>query len=230
MFKVIFLVVLVKFFVEFSKDVGNSFSRCDAFTIVVFYLCVGYFLLCWFDSRVISYTFELTLQGFFGCLVVSSFFFFSDTLFEAFTQIFNSLFLFVGCASPLLDESQESASLFGKSSVTVAAADAITRASLLSFLNSLALLLEWNTIEPASSSWCGTCASRYSSELCSGWIITFWALFRQSLSCQHVAAAAAATSCVYFLCSFCIFDFVNRVWALFLQSHRLSLHHHSHKV
>ena len=49
-------------------------------------------------------------------------------------------------------------------------------------------------------------------------IITLWALFRQSLSCQHVAAAAAATSCVDFFCSFFIFDFINRVWALFLQS------------
>ena len=37
-----------------------------------------------------------------------------------------------------------------------------------SFSNTLALLLLWNTIEPASSTWCGTCAPRCSSELRSG--------------------------------------------------------------
>ena len=37
MFEVISLVVLVKSFVEFSEDVGNSFSRCDAFSFVVLY-------------------------------------------------------------------------------------------------------------------------------------------------------------------------------------------------
>ena len=60
-----------------------------------------------------------------------------------------------------------SASLSDKYSLTFAAANAITRASLLSFLISLVLLLEWNTIEPASSSWCGTCTPRCSSDLCS---------------------------------------------------------------
>ena len=45
-----------------------------------------------------------------------------------------------------------------------------------------------------------------------------WALFRQSLPCQQVAAAAAATSCVDFVCTFFIFDFHRRVWALILQS------------
>ena len=62
-----------------------------------------------------------------------------------------------------------SASSFGKSSLTFAAADVVTCISLLSFSNTLALLLAWNTIEPASSSWCGTCASRFSSVLWSGW-------------------------------------------------------------
>ena len=39
MFEVISLVVLLKSFVDFSKDVGNSFSRCDAFSFVVLYFC-----------------------------------------------------------------------------------------------------------------------------------------------------------------------------------------------
>ena len=49
-------------------------------------------------------------------------------------------------------------------------------------------------------------------------LITVWALFRQSLPCQQVAAAAAATSCFNFMCTFLIFDFHRRVWALILQS------------
>ena len=49
-------------------------------------------------------------------------------------------------------------------------------------------------------------------------LITVWALFRQSLPCQQVAAAAAATSCFNFMCTFLIFDFHKLVWALILQS------------
>ena len=49
-------------------------------------------------------------------------------------------------------------------------------------------------------------------------LITLWALFRQSLPCQQVAAAAAATSCVDFVCIFFIFDSHKRVCALILQS------------
>ena len=49
-------------------------------------------------------------------------------------------------------------------------------------------------------------------------LITKWALFRQSLTCQQVAAAAAAISCIDFVCIFFIFDSRKRVWALILQS------------
>ena len=45
MFKVIFLVVLIKSFAELPEDVGNSFSRCDAFFSVVLDFCGEYFLL-----------------------------------------------------------------------------------------------------------------------------------------------------------------------------------------
>ena len=61
-------------------------------------------------------------------------------------------------------------------------------------------------------------------------LITVWALFRQSLPCQQVAAAAGATSCVDFMCTLFIFDFHRRVWALILQSLPLSFHHHSYGV
>ena len=37
------LVVLVKSIVEFTKDVGNSFSRCDAFSFVVLYFVMSTF-------------------------------------------------------------------------------------------------------------------------------------------------------------------------------------------
>ena len=53
-------------------------------------------------------------------------------------------------------------------------------------------------------------------------LITKWALFRQSLSCPQVAAAAAAISCIDFVCIFFIFDSHKRVRALILQS--LSCH------
>ena len=44
------LVVLVKSFVEFSENVGHSFSRCDALSFVVLYFFDEYFLCC-FDPR-----------------------------------------------------------------------------------------------------------------------------------------------------------------------------------
>ena len=56
MFEVISLVVLVKSFVEFSEDVGNSFSRCDVFSFVVLYFCDEYFPLCCFDPQDIFLT------------------------------------------------------------------------------------------------------------------------------------------------------------------------------
>ena len=46
MFRVVFRVVLVKSFLEVTKDVGNSFSRCDAFAFVVSFFCDEYLLLC----------------------------------------------------------------------------------------------------------------------------------------------------------------------------------------
>ena len=47
-------------------------------------------------------------------------------------------------------------------------------------------------------------------------LVTMWALFRQSLPCPQVAAAAAAFSCVDFVCIFFTFD--SHKWALILQS------------
>ena len=64
MFEVIFLVVLVKSFVEFSRDVCKSISKGDAFNFFVLYFCDEYFLLCCFDLRNISDTFELFKDSF----------------------------------------------------------------------------------------------------------------------------------------------------------------------
>ena len=96
--------ILVSSLISCSKsslslsDVGNSFSRCYAFSFVVLYFCDENFLLCCFDHRDISNAFELfkdSLHFFFWCI------------FYAFAQILQSLFLFFGCASPLLGESQD---------------------------------------------------------------------------------------------------------------------------
>ena len=47
------------FFVEFSKDIGNPFSRSDDFTFIILYLGVEHILLCRFDSWDVLYTFEV---------------------------------------------------------------------------------------------------------------------------------------------------------------------------
>ena len=86
--------VLVKSFVEFSKGIGNSFLRCDAFSFVVLYFCDEYSLLCGFDPWDISDTFELFKDSFNVLLSLHSFF--SDVLFYAFAQVLQSLFLFFG--------------------------------------------------------------------------------------------------------------------------------------
>ena len=64
MFGVVFFTVFVESFVEFSKSIGNSFLRGDAFTFFVLYFCDENSLLCCFDSRNISDTFELFKDSF----------------------------------------------------------------------------------------------------------------------------------------------------------------------
>ena len=85
-------------------------------------------------------------------------------LLRSFSRCFSSLGVLLLSSMGL----RISVSLSRNSSLSFTAADVVTCASLLSFLNSLALLLEWNTIDSVFSFWCGTCAPRYSSELCSG--------------------------------------------------------------
>ena len=63
MFGVVFSTVFIESFVEFSKGIGDSFSRGDAFTFFVLYFCEDS-LLCCFDSRDISDTFELFKDSF----------------------------------------------------------------------------------------------------------------------------------------------------------------------
>ena len=74
MFGVIFFTVFVESFVEFSKSIGNSSSRIDALTFVVLYFCDEYSLLCCFDSRDISDTFELFKDSVNVLLSLHSFF------------------------------------------------------------------------------------------------------------------------------------------------------------
>ena len=121
-------------------------------------------LLFW--SRDISDTFELFKDSLNALLSLHSFF--SDAFFRLLLRFFSRCFSSLGVLLLSSMSLRISASLSRNSSLSFAAADVATCASLLSLLNSFALLLEWNAIEPASSTWCGTCAPRCSSELCSG--------------------------------------------------------------
>ena len=115
MFGVIPLFVLVKSFVEFSKGIGNSFSRCDAFSFValLFFavLIPGTFRTPLNSSRILTMS---------CCLFIL--FFSLMYFFYAFAQVLQSLFSSLG--KLLL------------SSLSFAAADVVTCASLVSFLNS----------------------------------------------------------------------------------------------
>ena len=82
-----------------------------------FFIFVMRTLLCCFDPRNISDTFELFKDSFNVLLSLHSFFF-SDAFFYACAQVLQSLFLFFGHASPLLDESQDF-SIFIKASPRV---------------------------------------------------------------------------------------------------------------
>ena len=47
------------FFVGFSKDIGNPFTRRDDLSFLILYLCDEHLLLCRFDSWYVPYTFEV---------------------------------------------------------------------------------------------------------------------------------------------------------------------------
>ena len=75
MFEVIFIsfFVLVESFVEFSKSIGNSFSSV-MHSFFVLYFCDENSLLCCFDPRKVSDTFELFKDSFNVLLSLHSFF------------------------------------------------------------------------------------------------------------------------------------------------------------
>ena len=114
MFGVVFSTVFIKSFVEFSKGIGDSFSRGDAFTFFVLYFCDEDSLLCCFDSRDISDTFELFKDSFNVLLSFHSFF----SLIHFFIFLLRS---FNRCLS----------------SLGIAAADVVSCISLLSFCNTI---------------------------------------------------------------------------------------------
>ena len=94
--------------------------------------------------------------------------FFSAAFFVLLLRSFSRCFSALGMLLLSSMSLRISASLSRHSSFLFAAADVITCNSLLSFSSTLALLLLWNTIEPASSTRCGICAPRCSSGLRSG--------------------------------------------------------------
>ena len=99
---------------------------------------------------IISDTFGLFKDSLNALLSLHSFLF-SDAFFMFLLRSFSRCFSSLGVLLLSSMSLRISASLSRNSSLSFAAADVVTCASLLSFLNSLALLLEWNTIEPASS-------------------------------------------------------------------------------
>ena len=115
-------------------------------------------------------------------------------MFYAFAQFFQSLFLFFGCASPLLDESQDF-SIFGREIFAHFCCCRCHHARFIIVVLDLARVA-------AGMEHDRTCLFILMRNLCTKMFfrivfrmfITLWTLFRQSLSCQHVAAAAAATS------------------------------------
>ena len=191
-------------FVEFSKDINNPVSRCDALSFLIF-LCD---------------------QEFFGCPSAFSFFFVSDAFFKhlltSFSLCFSPLGVFLLSSMSL----RISASLTKMSSLTFAAADTVAHDSL-SCLMSIMLQLEWNAIEPASSSVCGV-VQQDDRQRCGQDVLHLYlllsdmlhphlffpsircgrcfgsrspaSLFRQSLSCQLAAAAAAAAAAASVSC------------------------------
>ena len=74
MFRVVFPTVFIESLVEFSKGIGDSLSRSDAFTFFVLYFCDEDSLLCCFDSRHISDTFEFFKDSFNVMMSFHSFF------------------------------------------------------------------------------------------------------------------------------------------------------------
>ena len=166
MLEVISLVVLGKSFVEFSEDIGNSFSRCDAFSFFILYFCDEYFLLRCFDPRVISNSSRILWMSF--CLFIL---FFSGAFFYALAQILQSLFLFFGCASPLLDESQDF-NIFVKEFFILFCC---CRCDSAHFFAGTCLIILMRNSYAKKFFW-----------IVFRMLITVWALFRQSLPCRRV--------------------------------------------
>ena len=158
-----------------------------------FIFCDENSLLCGFDSRDISYSFEVFKNSLDVHLPFHSFLSLMHLfmhLLTSFSLCFSSLGVFLLSSMSL----RISAYLIDKSSITFAAADVVTRASVLLFLISLVLLLEWNTIEPASSPWCGNRAPSCSSALRSGCSSSFSAFVGHVSSSFFFPSIAAATA------------------------------------
>ena len=125
MFGVVFFTVFVESFVEFSKGIGNSFSRGDAFTFFILYFCDENSLICCCDSRNISDTSELFKDSFNVLLSFQSFFsliHFLKFLLRSFSRCFSSLGMLLLSSTSL----RISAYLSRHSSFFLAAADVVS--------------------------------------------------------------------------------------------------------
>ena len=133
------------------------------------------------DSRDISYSFEVLKNFWMSICLFILFLSLMHLLMHvliSFSLCFSPLCVFLLTSMSL----RISASLTKMSSLTFAAADAVARDSWMSFLISLVLLLEWNTIDPDSSPGCGSRAPRCSSALRSRCSSPFFAVVRHASS------------------------------------------------
>ena len=74
LFRFFLFIVVVYLFVEFSKDMGNPFSRRDGLLFLILYLDDEYRLLCRVDSWDVLYTFEVFKFLWMSCCLFIPFF------------------------------------------------------------------------------------------------------------------------------------------------------------
>ena len=144
LFSFFLFIVIVIFFVEFTKDIGNSLPRRDDLSFFILYLGDEHSSLC--RGMFFTPLKSSSIRWMSCCLFI----FFVPETFFVFAHFFQTLFLFFGCVSSLLDGLLISTSSFDISSVSFAAAVSSASSSVFSLL--FMSRLTFNTMEPSISS------------------------------------------------------------------------------
>ena len=137
-------------------------------------------------------------------------------LFRSFSRCFSSLGMLLLSSISL----RISASLSRHSSFSFAAADVVACISLVVLGHARASAVMEHDRTCLFDLVCDLCIKMFFwiTFRMLGMLVTEWAFFWQSLSCPQVAAAAAAISCIDFVCIFFTSDSHERVWVLMLQT------------